>query len=86
MSEIETISFDAGINRKKSPLLLRSGELHTCSGFNFAHDGVSECRAAKTQSNAIDTDTDNTVNGIFRDATSLFASVKSYCEGGPITF
>ena len=78
---IESFSFDKGVNTKKSPLLLDDGECVTCDEFSFDHDGVLECRKAKTQSLAIDTDTDSTINGIHRYIDSVMASSKAYCPG-----
>ena len=77
---IESFSFDKGINLKKSPLFLEDGEMVSCSGFSFDHDGVLEARAAKTVGAVIDAD--GTVNGIHRYGDSIIASSKSLCPGG----
>ncbi|MHA1962876.1 MAG: hypothetical protein ACW99U_22025, partial [Candidatus Thorarchaeota archaeon] len=83
---IEAFSFDKGMNRKKSPLLLSDGECYTCSEFSFDHDGVLECRNAKTQSNAIDTAGTSAINGIHRYIDSVLASSKKYCPGNQVLF
>lgn len=50
---IELFSFDNGINvRKKNPLLLKEGEMQSCSGLGFKYDGVLECRAPKNTVNS----------------------------------
>ena len=81
MGQVESFSFDKGINRKKSRLLLEPGELYSCSGFGFANDGVLTARAAKTQGIAIDTATTSRINGIHRYGDSIYASSKALCPG-----
>ena len=83
---IETFTFDKGMNRRKSPLYLKDGEVVTADGFNFESEGVLETRNAKTQSIAIDTDADSTINGIHRYIDSIIASSKAYCPGDQAFF
>lgn len=44
--EIEPILFNSGLNLKKSPLLLKEGELVVCEGFSYDYDGVMTPRAS----------------------------------------
>lgn len=81
---IESFSFDRGVNLKKSPLLLEEGEMVSCEGYSFAHDGVLEARAAKTVGAEIDSD--GSINGINRYDDSIIASAKSYCPGDQAYF
>lgn len=76
---IELISFDKGINRKKSPLLLTEGEVYTVSGFSFKNDGQLVARDASTVSYAIDTDA--VINGMHRYGTNLLSSAMKLCPG-----
>ena len=86
MSQKQIITFDKGINRKKSPLLLSEGEVYTAKGFSFAKDGVLECRDAVSQNEAIDTDSNSTINAIHRNIDDIFASSKAYCPGDQAYF
>ena len=78
---IEPFLFDKGMNRRKSPLYLKDGEVYTVDNFSFESEGVLETRPAKTISYAIDTDSDSAINGIHRYIDSILASSKAYCPG-----
>lgn len=81
MGQMEVFSFDKGMNLKKGRLLYDVGELYTCKGFSFEHDGVLECRSPKTKGLAIDALTTSVVNGIHRYADRIYASSKALCPG-----
>ena len=85
---IESLSFDKGINRKKSPLLLEEGETYTCVGFNFSHDGVLEARTPKIRSYSIDSDPPfySRINSIHRYGDNLYASSRKLCPGNQSYF
>ena len=83
---IESFTFDKGVNRKKSPLLLEEGELYDCRGFSYAHDGVLETREPKNVKEAIDTTATSTINGIHRYNDSILASSKALCPGSQAYF
>ena len=85
-TQVESFSFDKGINRKKSRLLLEPGEVYSCSGFGFANDGVLTARTAKTRGTAIDTATTSRINGIHRYGDSIYGSSKSLCYGTASAF
>lgn len=76
---IELISFDKGINRKKSQLILTQGEVYNCSGFSFKKDGELVARDATTVSYEIDSD--GTINGVHRYGTNLVHSANKLCAG-----
>ena len=73
---IESFSFDKGINRKKSPLFLQEGELYSCSGFKFEHDGVLETRIPKTKGLLVDSDIEYNpvITGIHNYSNSIYIS------------
>ena len=81
MSEVEVLTFDKGVNRKKSPLLLSGGEVYTASGFSYNKDGILECRDAVTEEGEIDSTATSTVNMIHRYENSVLASAKTLCPG-----
>lgn len=81
MGQVESFSFDKGINRKKSRLLLEPGEVYSCSGFGFANDGVLTARTPKTRGIAIDTASTSRINGIHRYGDSIYGSSKALCPG-----
>ena len=76
---IESFSFDKGINRKKSPLFLAEGELYSCSGFAFEHDGVLEVRIPKTRGLLVDSAItyDPIITGIHRYGNSIYVSTNT---------
>ena len=76
---IETISFEKGINTKKSPLFLTEGEMVSCSGFDFKYGGQIECRTPVALNKSISDS--GTVNGIHRYNDSIIASLKALCPG-----
>lgn len=84
MTEIETIAFDKGINRKKGPLFLESGELYSCAGYSLETAGELKTRTPVTQQGVIDAD--GTINGIHRYIDSIIASSKAYCPGEQVYF
>ena len=81
MSQAETITFERGMNRKKSPLFLAENELYSCENFVFDSPGQLSCRPEMSADEAIYTGSDGTINGIHRYDTSVLASVKRYCPG-----
>ena len=86
MSQTEIITFEKGINRKKSPLFLTEGELYSCEGLVFDTPGQLDCRPEMTTGETIYTGSDGTVNGLDRYSDSILASVKRYCPGGQAYF
>jgi len=83
---IETFHFTQGMNRRKGRLYLDEGEMYTCDNFSMEHEGVLEARTAKTQSNAIDTDSASIINGIHRYIDSVLASSRANCYGTDAQF
>ncbi len=83
---VESFSFDKGMNRKKSPLFLSEGELYTCKGFGFKHDGILEARTPTTIGAVIDATVTSLINGIHRYGNSIYASSKALCPGGQAYF
>ena len=81
---IESFSFDKGINRKKSPLFLQEGELYSCSGFCFEHDGILEVRTPKTKGLLVDSDIDYdpVITGIHRYGDCIYISTTNTMEVG----
>lgn len=69
---IELFSFDNGINeKKKNPLLLKEGEMQSCSGFDFKYDGVLVCR---TPRNTVNSTALNSIHTIHRYMNWVMAS------------
>ena len=83
---IETIGFDKGINRRKSPLYLAENEFYSCEGLSLDEIGVLKCRKPKTLVTTPDhpyTGSDLTnIHGIHRYNDYLVAVAKEYCPGG----
>ncbi len=86
MTQTEIITFNKGINRKKSPLFLDEGEMYSCENFNLETGGQIEARSEVSVVKAIDIDPDSTINGIHRYADSIMASSKAYCPGNQAFF
>jgi hypothetical protein len=83
---IESFSFDKGMNRKKSTLLMSEGEVYTCKGFGFQRDGVLEARTAKTRGASIDAVATSKINAIHRYGDSIYASSRALCPGSQAYF
>ncbi|MFA5340136.1 MAG: hypothetical protein WC332_00020 [Clostridia bacterium] len=71
MSHNEIISFDKGLNTKKSVLLLEDGELVTAQGMSYENPGLVEPRSSKQK---VSSTVIGTINGIHRNTNFVFVT------------
>ena len=64
MRHLELITFDKGLNSKKSPVVLDDGELVTAQGMSYETAGIIEPRSSKQK---VSTTQVGTINGIHRN-------------------